>query len=33
MAEPLKRFHTSRPANSQMAKFGWWFRAMILKTT
>ena len=23
MAEPLNRFHTIRPANSQMAKCGW----------
>ena len=30
---PLNRFHTSRPANSQMAKWGWWVRAMILKIT
>ena len=33
MAALLNRFQTSSPANSQMAKFGWWFRAMILKTT
>ena len=33
MAEPLNRFQAIRPANSQMAKLGWWLRAMILKTT
>ena len=33
MAAALNRFHTNRPANSQMAKCGWWFLAMILNTT
>ena len=33
MAAVLKRFQTRRPANSQMAKLGWWLRAMILNTT
>ena len=32
MAAVLKRFQTSRPANNQMAKNGWWFRAMTLNT-
>ena len=31
MAELLKRFHTRRPQNSQMAKWGCWVREMILK--